>query len=224
MTFQPASAIPRAATALLTTGLLLLGACGSTTAPSTTSAATTATAANAPAASPARTPPPRPLPALEMARYLGVWHQVALYPNRFQAQCLDSTTATYSRLDDGRLRVINRCRTARGMDEAEGVARPRDGAVVGADGWLRPASLEVSFLPAALRWTGIGWGRYDVLQLGPDGTWSLVSEPTREYLWVLSRTPTLDAAQWAAIETRLRAEGFDLQRLRREPAAAAAAR
>ncbi len=223
MPFQPASAIPRAATALLTTGLLLLGACGST-APSTTSASPAATTAATPAVSPVPTPSPRPLPALDMARYLGVWHQVALYPNRFQAQCLDSTTATYGRLDDGRLRVINRCRTARGMDEAEGVARPRDGAVVGTDGWLRPASLEVSFLPAALRWTGIGWGRYDVLQLGPDGAWSIVSEPTREYLWVLSRTPTLDAAQWAAIETRLRAEGFDLQRLRREPEAAAAAR
>lgn len=159
---------------------------------------------------------PAPLPTLDLKAYMGRWHQVALYPNRFQAQCLDSTTATYTLRPDGRVTVLNRCRTKDGWDETEGIARPRGEARV-TDGQLAPASLEVSFLPAALRWLGVGWGKYDVLQLGPEQQWAIVSEPTQQYLWVLARTPQLDAAQWAAIEALLRSKGFDLQRLRREP-------
>ncbi len=157
-----------------------------------------------------------PLATLDVPAYMGRWYQVALYPNRFQAQCLDSTTATYTLQADGRVRVLNRCRTDKGWDEADGVARPRDGAVLRADGTLAPASLEVSFLPVYLRWLGVGWGKYDVLQLGPQQAWAVVSEPTREYLWVLSRTPQLDATQWTAVESLLQQRGFDLKRLQRE--------
>lgn len=163
---------------------------------------------------------PAPLPTLDLKAYMGRWHQVALYPNRFQAQCLDSTTATYTLRPDGRVTVLNRCRTKDGWDETEGIARPRGAARV-SEGQLAPASLEVSFLPAALRWLGVGWGSYDVLQLGPAQEWAIVSEPSQQYLWVLARTPQLQATQWSAIEALLRERGFDLQRLRREPAPAA---
>ena len=160
------------------------------------------------------------LPTLDVPAYMGRWHQVALYPNRFQAQCLDSTTATYRLLDDGRVEVVNRCRTKEGWDETAGVARPRDGAVRQEGGRvLAPASLEVSFLPAALRWLGVGWGKYDVVHLSPGAPqsgWALVSEPSKQYLWVLSRTPQLDEAQWAAVTAELQRLGFDLQRLKRE--------
>ncbi len=160
------------------------------------------------------------LPTLDVPAYMGRWHQVALYPNRFQAQCLDSTTATYRLLEDGRVEVANRCRTKDGWDETVGVARPRDGTVRQAGGRvLAPASLEVSFLPKALRWLGVGWGKYDVVHLSsgaPQSGWAIVSEPTKQYLWVLSRTPQLDDAQWGVVTGELQRMGFDLQRLKRE--------
>lgn len=161
-----------------------------------------------------------PLPTLDVNAYMGRWHQVALYPNRFQAQCLDSTTATYKLLDDGRVEVANRCRTQDGWDETVGVARPREGTVRQDGGrLLAPASLEVSFLPKALRWLGVGWGKYDVVHLSPGAPqsgWAVVSEPSKQYLWVLSRTPQLDEAQWTAVTAELQRMGFDLQRLKRE--------
>jgi apolipoprotein D and lipocalin family protein len=157
-----------------------------------------------------------PLPQLDLNAYMGRWHQVALYPNRFQAQCVGGTSATYTLLDDGRVKVLNRCRTQVGWDETEGIARPRDGVERRAGGLLAPASLEVSFLPVALRWLGVGWGKYDVLQLGPQQQWALVSEPSQRYLWVLARTPQLDAEQWGGVEAALRQRGFDLGRLKRE--------
>jgi apolipoprotein D and lipocalin family protein len=155
------------------------------------------------------------LPSLSVAPYLGTWYQVAWFPNRFQAQCLADTTATYRQRADGGLDVLNRCRTARGgIDEATGLARP-----VGrfSEGQLEPAQLEVSFLPAWLRWTGLGWGRYWVIDLAPDGRYAVVSEPSRQYLWVLSRSPVLAAADADAIRQRLGGSGFDLTRWQDHP-------
>ena len=86
---------------------------------------------------------------------------------------------------------------------------------------LAPASLEVSFLPKALRWLGVGRGKYDVVHLSsgaPQSGWAIVSEPTKRYLWVLSRTPKLDEAQWGVVTGELQRMGFDLQRLKREAA------
>lgn len=168
-------------------------------------------------AQPAAEPPLQSLPQLMVQPYLGTWYQVALFPNRFQKQCVSDTSATYSLREDGTLRVLNRCRQADGrFDEAVGQARPT-GQTSGSGAGLRvqPAQLEVSFLPAALRWLPVGWGRYWVLQLADDGRYAVVSEPTREYLWVLSRTPKLAAADEAAIRSRLQEQGFGTERLAR---------
>jgi len=42
-----------------------------------------------------------------------------------------------------------------------------------------------------------------------------VGEPRRRYLWVLSRTPEMSAADWAEAEAIARREGYTLERLRR---------
>jgi apolipoprotein D and lipocalin family protein len=31
---------------------------------------------------------------VDLNRYIGKWHEIALFPNRFQAQCVGDTTAT----------------------------------------------------------------------------------------------------------------------------------
>ena len=159
-----------------------------------------------PAASVPGVPPPQALPSLEVPPYMGTWYQVALFPNRFQAQCVSDTTATYRQLSDGSVEVTNRCRTADGrLDEAIGRARPT-GTLRGTT--LAPAQLEVSFLPSWIRWLPVGWGTYWVIQLAADGRYAVVSEPTRQYLWVLSRTPRLAQEDETAIRSRLIEQGF----------------
>ena len=166
----------------------------------------------APVAGSAVQAPLQSLPSLEVPPYMGVWYQVALFPNVFQRQCVSDTTATYRQLPDGTVEVKNRCRQADGrMDEALGQARPT-GTLNGTT--LAPARLEVSFLPAWLRWLPVGWGRYWVIQLAEDSRYAVISEPTREYLWILSRQPRLSSADEAAIRTRLAQQGFsDLSKL-----------
>lgn len=155
------------------------------------------------------------LPSLTVAPYMGRWYQVALYPNTFQKQCVSDTTADYQQRPDGRVTVLNRCRDASGrIDEAQGLARPVGGL---ADGELKPAQLQVSFLPSWLRWAPVGWGDYWVIQLASDYRYAVVSEPSRRYLWVLSRTPALAPDDDRLIRQTLQAQGFDLGRLQAHP-------
>jgi apolipoprotein D and lipocalin family protein len=162
--------------------------------------------------------PLQALPSLDVAPYMGTWYQVLWIPNRFQKQCVADTAATYRDLGNGTVEVINRCRTADGKpDSVTGVARPPAGVSRIEAGQLRPARLEVSFLPAWLRWTGIGWGAYWVVDLAPDGRYAIVSEASREYLWVLSRQPALTPPDEAAVRTKLQALGFDLARVQTHP-------
>ncbi len=150
------------------------------------------------------------LPSLNVPGYMGAWYQVAWFPNRFQKQCVSDTVATYRLLPDERVEVVNRCKLADGSFESiTGVARPAAAAIRGTQ--LEPAQLEVSFLPAALRWLPI-WGSYWVIQLADDGRYAVVSEPQRNYLWVLARTPQLSAADESAIRSRLVQQGFELSR------------
>jgi apolipoprotein D and lipocalin family protein len=158
--------------------------------------------------SPAKAPPLQTVSRVELERYAGTWHEVALYPNRFQQACVADTTATYTALDDGRIGVRNRCRRADGTEmSVEGVAEVVDRST--------NAKLKVSFLPSWLRWTGIGRGDYWVLYLSPDYRVAIVGEPSREYLWILARTPTLPQAEYDALMEKVRAAGYDPQRLRR---------
>ncbi len=164
-------------------------------------------------------PPPVPLASLEVPAYMGTWYQVAWYPNWFQRKCVSDTQARYRLLPSGEVEVLNRCRLADGAtDGVLGVARPV-GTLQGER--LMPAQLEVSFLPAWLRWLPIGWGNYWVVHLAADGRYAIVSEASREYLWVLARSPLWSAEDQAEVRSVLQRQGFDLAKLQAHPQKAA---
>jgi len=76
--------------------------------------------------------------------------------------------------------VVNRCQQADGSDSvAAGVAWVRDRST--------NARLEVSFLPAWLRWLPLARGDTWIIDLAPDYTWVVVGEPSRRFLWILAR-------------------------------------
>lgn len=153
---------------------------------------------------------PQPVARVDIGLYLGTWHEIAKYPNRFQAQCVGDSTATYSTRDDGRVRVVNRCRLADGgHDQAEAVARPVEGS--------NGARLQVRFAPWWLGWLPGIWADYWIIDLDSDYSLAAISEPTRQYLWVLSRTPKVAPAAYDALLARLRAQGFDTKSLKSTP-------
>jgi apolipoprotein D and lipocalin family protein len=119
-------------------------------------AASHAQAADAPAVAP---PPLATIATLDLARYMGPWTEIARYPNRFQKQCAGASTATYSLLPEGTVRVVNRCPQADGkVDEAIGEAR-RIGPPGSAQLQVRFAPAWLSFLPMVRPLLGGGTGR-----------------------------------------------------------------
>lgn len=60
-------------------------------------------------------------------------------------------------------------------------------------------------------------GDYWILGLGPDCEWALVGEPSREYLWILSRTRHIEPGKFEEIIDRLPALGYDAGKLLTTP-------
>lgn len=150
--------------------------------------------------------PLTPVASLDIQRYMGTWYEIAKYPNRFQKKCVAQTTAQYRLEGDGTVQVINRCRQESGdIDEAIGEARQTGPAT--------SPRLKVRFAPSWLSWLPFVWGDYWVVDLDARYELAAVSEPKKEYLWVLSRTPAVEPGDYAALLARLKAQGFDLNRL-----------
>jgi apolipoprotein D and lipocalin family protein len=151
----------------------------------------------------------RTVPFVDLDRYAGEWFEIARFENRFQRQCVGDVQASYARRVDGRIDVVNRCRTGDGQTEARGVARLADEQT--------HARLKVRFAPAWLSWLPSVWGDYWIIGLAPDYSWAVVGDPGREYLWILARTPRLDAESMAAARAAAQDNGFDVGRLVRTP-------
>jgi len=130
---------------------------------------------------------------VDLARYLGLWFEIARFPNSFETDCV-GVTAQYAKNRDGSIKVLNSCRKERldgPTDVAEGRAR------VVADG-----KLSVSFF----------WpfeGDYWILEVADDYSWALVGEPSGRYLWVLARQAHLSTELVATLESKLKAKGYN---------------
>jgi len=153
--------------------------------------------------------PVRTVPMVDLDRYTGDWFEIARFPNRFQRQCVGDVRARYARRPDGRIDVVNRCRTADGDTEARGVARVVDERTL--------AKLKVRFAPAWLSFLPVVWGDYWIIGLAPDYSWAAVGDPDRNYLWILARTPDLEPSAIAAAKEAARTNGFDVERLAKTP-------
>jgi apolipoprotein D and lipocalin family protein len=97
-------------------------------------------------------------------------------------KCAYNVSATYTLNENGNIVVDNRCydnqkQLQQSIGEAFVVNPPYN------------TKLKVSFLPEAVRWIPIIRGDYWILKLDEDYQTVLVGEPSRKYLWVLSRTP-----------------------------------
>ena len=107
---------------------------------------------------------------------------------------------------DGEIDVLNKCRKGSldgPEDSAEGRARIVDQE--------SNAKLEVSFF-------GPFWGDYWIIDLGPDYEYAVVGHPSRDYLWILSRTPTLDDATYDGILEPTRSDGLPARAPREDAA------
>jgi apolipoprotein D and lipocalin family protein len=146
------------------------------------------------------------IPEFDVSRYMGTWYEIAKLPNWFQRKCVQGTQARYKVLGPTQIEVNNKCTTASGEEiQAIGLARP--------NGSGRPAQLEVRFAPEWTAWLPMVWGAYWVLDLDADYQLAAVGDPSKSYLWILSRTPQVSADRYDALLQRLNMMGFDITKL-----------
>ena len=139
---------------------------------------------------------------VELARYQGKWFEIGRLPLIWENKCASNVVASYALLADGNIDVLNSCRKANGeVTSSHGVARRSAQDVSG-------AKLKVTFFwPFA--------GDYWILRLDPSYQWALVGAPSRKYLWILSRTPTLDQTIVERLLKEARDAGFDVTRFQK---------
>ena len=142
-------------------------------------------------------PPVRTVERVDLPRYMGRWYEISSFPQSFQKGCTN-TTADYALRDDGKVSVRNQCLVDGKQKVANGTAYAVDET---------NAKLRVTFF-----WPF--YGDYWVLELGGAYEYAVVGAPGRDYLWILSRRPELSRATYAGILSRLRAQHFDVSRLR----------
>ncbi len=151
---------------------------------------TAASLANAADTTPAR--------ELDLARYLGTWHETARFDNLFE-RGLHAVTAAYEQLADGRIRVTNAGTAADGKrHEVSGIAQQAEGSSGEGD-------LEVSFVPPYTAF----FSDYRVLYVTPDYSGALVSDADGKMLWLLERSDVSVPAVREELLEEARRRGFD---------------
>jgi len=143
--------------------------------------------------------------SVDLTRYAVTWYEIARLPMWFQRDCVASQ-AIYTLLENGNIEVKNQCLTTSGdQKQAQGVATVVEAST--------NAKLYVAFDNWAAKFFS-GWGsaptegNYWILYLDPDYRTALVGTPDREYLWVLSRTPTLDKATYEKLVSLGKQKGY----------------
>jgi apolipoprotein D and lipocalin family protein len=150
-------------------------------------------------------PPLATTPLVDLARFMGTWHELARLPVPYEKSCAGPGRAHYRLHADG-VEVVNRCRTAQG-DERVAVGRA---SVVPGSGNAR---WRVSFLPPLLDFLPFVWSELCIVHVDPQYRMAVVGRPNRRACWLLAREPVLPAADKARLIEIAAAQGFPVRQL-----------
>jgi apolipoprotein D and lipocalin family protein len=137
--------------------------------------------------------------SVDLEKYTGKWYEIARLPQSFEKNCA-CVTAEYAILSESKVEVKNTCwdTTSNKFKVSEGVAKPiKD---------LNNAGLSVQFF----------WpfsGGYYVMALDSNYKYALIGNPNRKYLWILSRTPSLEKSRLDSLKSIAEKNGYDLSSL-----------
>lgn len=141
-----------------------------------------------------------PVKDFELNRYLGKWYEIARLDHSFE-RGLEQVSAEYSLRKNGSVKVVNRgySHTKKTWKESIGKAKFVQDVATG--------YLKVSFF-------GPFYGSYVVFELDKQGyEYAFVSGPDLSYLWLLSRTKTIDPVIKQRFIQRAKEIGFNTEKL-----------
>lgn len=137
---------------------------------------------------------------LEINKYAGTWFEIARLPNRFEKD-LECVTATYELMENGKIKVINRGISVKDHSKKKEIT---------GKAWIPddefPGRLKVQFF----------WpfsGNYWVIELDTNYRFALVGDPSRKYLWILSKDKQLDKTIYQKMINTAKETGFKTEHL-----------
>lgn len=141
-----------------------------------------------------------PVSDFDVTRYLGKWYEIARLDHSFERN-LNNVSATYTQTEKGHIRVLNR-----GYNYKTGKWKQIEGKALflASD---NVGSLKVTFF-------GPFYGGYHVIALDKiNYSYAMVAGPNRSYLWILSRSASMDDAIYTRLVSTAKAWGFDTAKL-----------
>jgi len=134
---------------------------------------------------------------INLNKYMGKWYEAARLPNSFQKGC-SCSTANYKITNKNYINVINQC-------IKNGVIKTST-----AKAW-RVNKHDNSKLKVRFFWPFTG--NYWILYTSPNYKYAVVGEPSRKYLWFLSRTKTVDKKSFNLMKQVALSQGYNLSKI-----------
>lgn len=131
---------------------------------------------------------------VDIKAYEGTWYEIARFDHFFEKGC-KNVTASYKLKEDNQIEVTNSCTMIENgkRKQAMGVAFAKDDS---------NSKLRVSFFRPF-------YGDYWIIDLDKNYNYALVGTPSREYLWILSRTKTISEDLKEKLLQKASKEKFD---------------
>lgn len=151
----------------------------------------------------------RPLPHpgtvghVDLRRYMGTWYEIARYATDFEdsreKHCID-VVSTLTIRESNRFSIHDSCRNQKA-----------GGKLISIEGEGRAPSPGTAKLRVSFQWPF--YTDYWITGLDPNYKWAVVTAPSRRYLWILSRQPTLAADDYDRAVAVAAKERFDVKKL-----------
>ena len=141
-----------------------------------------------------------PVTGFETEKYLGKWYEIARLDHPFERK-MSNVSAIYTKVGHDQIAVLNR-----GFDETQKKWKQISGkARLIAD--KNTGSLKVSFF-------GPFYSGYHIIALDKEAyRYAMVTGPKRSYLWILSRSKSLDEKILAGLVSQAGKWGFETDQL-----------
>ena len=136
----------------------------------------------------------QPVSDFDSERYLGTWYEIARLDHKFE-RGMSHVQATYSKREKGGISVVNK-----GYIKADNEWKSVEGKAY-LNGAPNEGRLKVSFF-------GPFYGGYNIVTLDEDYNYSLVAGPSRDNLWILSRSKEMNDEIYNSLVAQAKTWGF----------------
>jgi len=144
------------------------------------------------------------VPLVDLNRYMGDWYVIASIPTVFDAKAY-AATESYAWNDDGSIAVTYRYLKG-GFDGEE--------KIITSTARVFNAATKAEW---RMRFFWPLRSIYIVIYLEPDYSIAMVGHPSRDYVWILSRTPSIPDTKYSDLIVFLQQRGYDISKIRKMP-------